>query len=108
MVGCFSSSNSENNMLHILTSNHQGTLQLSELLENQSLNVLTITELSDECLVVSYEHKEPAPLPNPNTNVVIAAFTTAIARLKLYGYLKTIGRRVLYYDTGGCDPFLMT
>ncbi|XP_070560096.1 uncharacterized protein [Ptychodera flava] len=34
-----------------------------------------------------------------NTNVVIAAFTTAYARLKLYDLLESIGEQVLYYDT---------
>ena len=34
-----------------------------------------------------------------NTNVVIAAYTTAQARLKLYSYLDKLQDRVLYYDT---------
>lgn len=74
--------------------------QLNELLENMSLNVLSITELSSDSLVVSYEHKEATELSAPNTNVVVAAFTTALARLKLYSYLKIVGSRALYYDTG--------
>ena len=37
--------------------------------------------------------------PNPNTNVVIAAFTTAYARLQLYDELDMLGERVLYCDT---------
>ena len=37
--------------------------------------------------------------PNAKTNVVIAAFTTAYARLKLYGVLDQLQERVLYYDT---------
>ena len=32
-------------------------------------------------------------------NVIIAAYTTAQARLKLYSYLERLDRRVLYYDT---------
>lgn len=32
-------------------------------------------------------------------NVVIAAFTTAQARMKLYDVLDPLGERVLYYDT---------
>ncbi len=35
----------------------------------------------------------------PNTNVVIAAFVTAQARLKLWGYLAKLGDRALYCDT---------
>ena len=37
--------------------------------------------------------------PDAKTNVVIAAFTTAYARLKLYGVLDMLQERVLYYDT---------
>lgn len=34
-----------------------------------------------------------------NTNVVIAAYVTAQARLELYRYLEMLGERVLYYDS---------
>lgn len=34
-----------------------------------------------------------------NTNIYIACFTTALARLKLYSVLDLLGMRVLYYDT---------
>lgn len=33
------------------------------------------------------------------TNAIIAAYTTAQARVKLYSYLKSLGKRVLYCDT---------
>ena len=36
------------------------------------------------------------------TNVVIATYTTAQARLKLYEDLERLDRRVLYYDTDSC------
>jgi len=36
------------------------------------------------------------------TNVVIAAYTAALARLKLYSYLESLDRRVLYYDIDSC------
>ena len=35
----------------------------------------------------------------PVTNVVVAAYTTAQARLKLSSYLEPLGERALYYDT---------
>ncbi|XP_063965780.1 uncharacterized protein LOC129254369 [Lytechinus pictus] len=35
----------------------------------------------------------------PNTNVVVAAFTTCWARLKLYSYLEELQKNVLYFDT---------
>ncbi|CAB4029932.1 Hypothetical predicted protein, partial [Paramuricea clavata] len=46
-----------------------------------------------------YEYNENFVEPNAKTNVVIAAFTTAYARLKLYGVLYQLQERVLYYDT---------
>lgn len=44
------------------------------------------------------EHENTAVEPD-NTNVYLACFTTAHARLKLYELLHRLGRRVLYYDT---------
>ena len=35
----------------------------------------------------------------PITNVVVAAYTTAQARLKLFSYLEPLGERAFYYDT---------
>lgn len=37
--------------------------------------------------------------PLPNTNVVLAATTTALARLRLHKIMHRLGRRVLYVDT---------
>lgn len=34
-----------------------------------------------------------------STNIFLAAFTTAWARLKLYGEMDKLGRNVLYHDT---------
>lgn len=36
----------------------------------------------------------------PNTSVVIAAYVTAQARLKLYKYIEKLQERALYMDTG--------
>jgi len=46
--------------------------------------------------------REEAITSSPLTNVVIAAYTTALARLKLYSCLELLDRRVLYYDTDLC------
>jgi len=40
--------------------------------------------------------------PSPITNVVIAAYTTAQTRLKLYEYLERLGKQALYCDTDSC------
>ena len=51
--------------------------------------------------VIEIEFKDATdfePL-NMNTNVVIAAFCTSWARLKLWGVMRMLGSRVLYHDT---------
>lgn len=49
------------------------------------------------------------------TNIFIACFTTALARLKLYAELEKLGEQVLYYDTDSViyrwkegEPFIPT
>ncbi|XP_033226042.1 uncharacterized protein LOC117178722 [Belonocnema kinseyi] len=46
--------------------------------------------------------EEEASVASPYTNLVIAAYTTAQARLKLFECLYQLDRRVLYYDTDSC------
>jgi len=45
---------------------------------------------------------DEASEPLRNANVVLAAYTTAQARLKLYEHLEALGDQVLYYDTDSC------
>ncbi len=59
----------------------------------------SILPVNDETLYVSWSYRSEALAPSRSTNVVIAAFTTAQARLKLYECLQILGPRVLYYDT---------
>lgn len=58
-----------------------------------------ILPIDEHTLVVNYEFSEEAYESLNTVNVVIAAYVTAQARLKLYSYLEQIGDRVLYYDT---------
>ena len=55
--------------------------------------------ISDGAVEIHYEDDKNFVEPNAKTNVVIAAFTTAYARLKLYDVLDLLQERVLYYDT---------
>ena len=50
-------------------------------------------------LQVYYMKIEEVNFGNFNTNVVLAAFVTAQARLKLYSEIEKLGERVLYFDT---------
>ena len=55
--------------------------------------------VNEEVVEVHYRNTDEFATQNNKTNVVIAAFTTAYARLKLYGLLDILQERVLYYDT---------
>jgi hypothetical protein len=48
---------------------------------------------------VNWKFKEEAEEQNPNTNSVIAAYTTTWARIRLYKILSKLGNAVIYYDT---------
>ena len=55
--------------------------------------------INDETVEIQYTEKEGFVEENDKVNIVIAAFTTAYARLKLYDLLDLLQERVLYYDT---------
>ncbi|XP_032676810.1 uncharacterized protein LOC116846712 [Odontomachus brunneus] len=67
--------------------------------EHEIINVLPV---NDEVIYVSWRMRREAVTPSPLTSVAIAAYTTALARLKLYSYLEKLDRRVLYHDTDSC------
>lgn len=73
--------------------------RLLELLTNPETVVLAVLPVTEKVLYVSWACTEESTDPSPLANVVLAAYTTAQARLKLYGYLERLDRRVLYYDT---------
>ena len=72
-----------------------------ELLQDASLIIRDINYVgnSDDSILVQYVKKAEFEESLPNTNVVLAAYTTAHARLKLYSYLEPLQKSVLYYDT---------
>ena len=55
--------------------------------------------INDETVEIQYIEKEGFVEENDKVNIVIAAFTTAYARLKLYDLLDLLQEQVLYYDT---------
>ncbi|KAK6169713.1 hypothetical protein SNE40_020708 [Patella caerulea] len=55
--------------------------------------------VNDNMVLMETLKKEEHVAPCPITNVVIAAFVTAQARLKLYSVLEKLGERVCYFDT---------
>ena len=70
-----------------------------KLLCDDTLEVESVVELTDDVLIVTYKKKDAFIESSNATNVVIAAFTTAQARLKLYDLLSKLGDRVCYFDT---------
>ena len=70
-----------------------------DYLSSDCINVLDVNLVSDHTVELHYEYEKNFVEPNAKTNVVIAAFTTAYARLKLYDVLDLLQERVLYYDT---------
>ena len=65
----------------------------------QSTQVKNIQFVNDECVEIYYTYGEGFVSGSDRTNVLIAAFTTAHARLKLYSVLEHLQTRVLYFDT---------
>jgi hypothetical protein len=72
---------------------------LFKMLTSPEVQVNRVQVVNEEVVVVSWEYIEEVGESLGNVNVVIAAYTTAQARLKLYEHLDALGAQVLYYDT---------
>ena len=70
-----------------------------DLLYFSPFEVCDARMMNDDMIEVQYRNTEEFAEQNNKVNVVIAAFTTAYARLKLYDLLDLLQERVLYYDT---------
>ncbi|XP_053392045.1 uncharacterized protein LOC128554759 [Mercenaria mercenaria] len=62
-------------------------------------DVTAVNYVSNEMVEMRWKYAGDFVDSNTKTNVVIAAYTTAQARLKLYSYLDSLGNRALYADT---------
>ncbi|KAK5643501.1 hypothetical protein RI129_007346 [Pyrocoelia pectoralis] len=69
------------------------------MMTNPSININSVLPINEDALLVNWESKEEAYSPLSTVNVVLAAYTTAQARLKLYEHLERLEERVIYYDT---------
>ena len=67
------------------------SVRLTELLTSSEVDVNGILPVNDETLYINWCYKTEALMPSPSTSVVVAAFTTAQARLKLFEYLHVLG-----------------
>ena len=73
--------------------------ELHEILTCPVTEVTGLLSVDDNILYLSTRFKECNPEPLNTANVVIAAFVTAQARLKLYNYLEHLGSAAYYVDT---------
>ena len=62
-------------------------------------DVTSVNFLSDDAVEMRWKLKEEFVKTSTRTNVVIAAYTTSQARLKLYSHLEKLGSRAMYADT---------
>ena len=69
------------------------------MMTDDTIEVCDLHHVNDDMIMLRYREKKDFLPTSPNTNVVLAAFTTAYARLKLYDLLEKLQDRVLYYDT---------
>ena len=70
-----------------------------EFLYSSAFEVCDARLVNDDTVEVQFRNTEGFVEQNNKVNVVIAAFTTAYAHLKLYDLLDLLQERVLYYDT---------
>ena len=66
---------------------------------DDSVEVQDLMYVNDTHVAVRWKVKEDFDEGLNNVNVVLAAYTTAQARLKLYDLLENLQERVLYFDT---------
>ncbi|CAB0039088.1 unnamed protein product [Trichogramma brassicae] len=75
---------------------------LLDLLSSPDKVTSDIVLVSDETIYAQWKYKEEAEVSTAYTNVVLASYTTAQARIVLYEYLEKLNKRVLYFDTDSC------
>ena len=73
--------------------------ELFDYLDSDQYEVSDARMVNDETVELQYISKDEFVEQNDKVNIVIASFTTAYARLKLYDLLDVLQERVLYYDT---------
>ena len=69
------------------------------LLNDDKISIKNISFPQDDLMFVYYSDKDDYHTGNVNTNVVLASFVTAQARLKLFDEMYKLGDRVVYCDT---------
>ena len=69
------------------------------MLTSKAIDVTNIDIVHRDRVRMQYKMEKDFVNPSPFTNVVMATFTTAHVRLKLYSCLEQLQEKVLYFDT---------
>ena len=70
------------------------------LIDDPSIEVTEYQQVDEDCALFCHRpSSEDFQHPSVNTNVVLAAYVTAHARLRLLSFLEPLGERALYWDT---------
>ena len=72
---------------------------LFSLISDAALDISTFRLCTDDILESVYTSVQENAVKGTKTNIFVAAFTTCLARLKLYKSLDSLQEQVLYYDT---------
>ena len=72
------------------------------MMHNDAIEITDLMYANKEHIALRWNSKSDFVEALPNTNVILAAFTTSQARLKLYDLLQPLGNRALYMDTDSC------
>ena len=75
-------------------------VEFFELLRDDSLEIVRILPINEYVVEVVHRKRQECEQMLTNTNIFIAIFTTAHARIKLYRALDLLQEQVLYFDTG--------
>lgn len=70
-----------------------------DMLTSDQQVVTGVNFVTEEMVEMRWKNKEEFLGSSGRINVVLAAYTTAQARLQLYSYLEKLGSRVIYADT---------
>lgn len=70
-----------------------------DMLTSDRQEVTSVNFVTGEMVEMRWKNKDEFVEASGRTNVVLAAYTTAQARLILYSYLEKLGNRALYADT---------
>jgi hypothetical protein len=74
--------------------------QWQQLLQNSRYQVKSVYSNAEDHLQVVYGENSELHEGNNKTNVILASFVTAHARIRLFRELKKLGDRAVYCDTG--------